>query len=165
MRRILPVLAAVLFAASFLTGLAACSGRRLIDTDAVAIASVADVKAVVAQADTDRTNTADGFKAVRDDLAKVNIATEATGQQVGKLDAEIARPKPAPSGVAGALVNAIAGSGVLPGWLDWIVTLGAGALGINVTRNASRKRSLAKVKTEAVLAATGKVPPATPPAP
>jgi len=160
-RRAMPAFAAVLFLVSLGVGVAACSGRRLIDTDAVAPASVADVKAVVAQADTDRSNTADGFKAVRDDLAKVNIATEATGQQVGKLDAEIARPKPAPSGVAGALVNAIAGSGVLPGWLDWIVTLGATALGINVARNRTRKPALAKVKTEAVLAAKGITP--TPP--
>lgn len=163
-RRALPAFAAVLFLVSLGVGVAACSGKRLIDTDVIAPASIADVKAVAAQADTDRVNTADGFKAVQADLAKVNIATEATGQQVGRLDEEIAKPKAAPSGVAGALINAIAGSGVLPGWLDWIVTLGATALGINVARNRTRKPAIAKAKTEAILASTGKVPPAAPPA-
>lgn len=69
-------------------------------------------------------------------------------------DEVIARP--ASGGIPGALVSAIAGSGVLPPWLDWAVTLLGTALGINVTRNASRKKALAKVA-----AAKTSTPPAS----
>ena len=166
-RRALPAFAAVLFLVSLGVGVAACSGKRLIDTDVLAPASVADVKAVQSDVDTLRTDTRAGIDAVRADLSTAKIDTTATGKALDSLDGKIeeAKNRPAPSGVAGALVNAIAGSGVLPGWLDWIVTLGATALGINVARNRTRKPALAKVKTEAVLTATGKVPPAAPPAP
>lgn len=144
-------------------GLAGCTGTT-VNPRGFAPASLADVDQVREEAKSDREATGKAFGAVREDLTKAQIATDNLSKAEGDLKAhadEIAA-RPMPSGLGGALVNAIAGSGVLPGWLDWLVTLGATALGINVARNKTRKQSLAKVKTEAVLAATLKTPPTTP---
>lgn len=128
--------------------------------DALAPASQADLEVLTEDVAKDRENVRAGFDAVVSDLKKIGAeaeATKAAAAEVGKKSDEVAA-RPASGGIPGALVNAIAGSGVLPPWLDWAVTLLGTALGINTTRNASRRKALAKVEAN-------KAKPATPPAP
>lgn len=127
--------------------------------DAMAPASQADLDVLTEDVAKDRENTKAGFDAVVADLKKIGAEAEDTKKaaaEVGKKADEVAA-RPASGGIPGALVNAIAGSGVLPPWLDWAVTLLGTALGINTTRNASRRKALAKVAADKAKA--------TPPAP
>ena len=126
--------------------------------DAMAPASQADLDVLTDDVAKDRENTKAGFDAVAKDLEAANLAateTKAIAAQVQQRADEVAA-RPASGGIPGALVTAIAGSGVLPPWLDWAVTLLGTALGINTTRNASRKKALAKVEA----AKTHPTPPA-----
>ena len=127
--------------------------------DAMAPASQADLDVLTDDVAKDRENTKAGFDAVAKDLEAANLAateTKAIAAQVQHKADEVAA-RPASGGIPGALVNAIAGSGVLPPWLDWAVTLLGTALGINTTRTASRRKALAKVAADKAKA--------TPPAP
>ena len=126
--------------------------------DALQPASQADLEVLTDDVAKDRENTKNGFDAVVADLKKIGAeaeATKAAAAEVGKKADEVAA-RPASGGIPGALVSAIAGSGVLPPWLDWAVTLLGTALGINVQRNRSRKKALATVAG---------TKPTTPPAP
>lgn len=145
-RHLALAIAAGLIVGSLMGCASPINGRALLP------ASQADLDLLKEDVDADRTNTAAGFDAVRKDLAAANVATPETekahGAVVAKADEVAARP--ASGGIGGALINELGGN--LPGWLDWLITLGAGALGINVTRNASRKKVL------------GAAPPAAKPA-
>ena len=148
----------IALAAAFLA-LAGCKTSP-IRWDAMAPASQADLDVLTDDVAKDRENTKAGFDAVAKDLEAANLAateTKAIAAQVQQKSDEVAA-RPASGGIPGALVTAIAGSGVLPPWLDWAVTLLGTALGINTTRNASRRKALAKVEAN-------KAKPATPPAP
>lgn len=126
--------------------------------DALQPASQADLEVLTDDVAKDRENTKAGFDAVARDLEAANLAateTKAIAAQVERKANEVAA-RPASGGIPGALVSAIAGSGVLPPWLDWAVTLLGTALGINVQRNRSRKKALATVAG---------TKPTTPPAP
>lgn len=147
----------ILLVAPLALALAGCKTSP-IRLDALQPASQADLEVLSGDVAKDRENTKAGFDAVAKDLEAANLAateTKAIAAQVQQhADEVIARP--ASGGIPGALVSAIAGSGVLPPWLDWAVTLLGTALGINVTRNASRKKALAKVA-----AAKTSTPPAS----
>ena len=146
----------IALAAAFLA-LAGCKTSP-IRWDAMAPASQADLDVLTDDVAKDRENTKAGFDAVAKDLEAANLAateTKAIAAQVQQKSDEVAA-RPASGGIPGALVNAIAGSGVLPPWLDWAVTLLGTALGINTTRNASRKKALANVEA----AKTHPTPPA-----
>lgn len=107
-------------------------------------ASQADLDALKADTDADRDTVIAGLDAVKADLTKAGIAvteTEAAAAEAKRKADEVAA-RPPSGGVPGALIAALGGN--LPPWLDWLLTLGAGALGINTTRNASRKKALAK---------------------
>lgn len=128
--------------------------------DALAPASQADLEVLTEDVAKDRENVRAGFDAVVSDLKKIGAeaeATKAAAAEVGKKADEVAA-RPATGGVPGALIAAVAGSGIVPPWADWILTLLGTALGINTTRNASRRKALAKVEAN-------KAKPATPPAP
>lgn len=136
----------ILIAVPVALALAGCKTSP-IRFDALQPASQADLEVLSADVSKDRENTKAGFDAVAKDLEAANLAateTKAIAAQVQQKADEVAA-RPASGGIPGALVSAIAGSGVLPPWLDWAVTLLGTALGINVTRNASRKKALATV--------------------
>ena len=127
-----------------------------INFEAMQPASQADLKVLEADVAQDRTNTKAALDAVAADLAKAGIGADATTAAANTVQAKVDEvgQRPPSGGIPGALISAIAGSGIVPPWLDWILTLLGTATGINMTRNASRKKALAKVAT----------PPKAPPA-
>ena len=144
MNRIVVLLAAVVALSA-----AACKTSP-VRWDAFAPASQADLDTLSADVARDRDNLRAGLTAVAKDLESANVEareTKAIATQVQRTAEEVAK-RPASGGVPGALVNAIAGSGVLPGWLDWLLTLLGTALGINVARNRTRKAALEEVVEE-----------------
>jgi len=125
--------------ASFGCATSPINGRALLP------ASQADLETLKADVDADRATVVAGLDAVKADLSKAGIAvteTEAAAAEAKRKAEEVAS-RPASGGVPGALIAALGGN--LPPWLDWLLTLGAGALGINVSRNRTRKTALAKV--------------------
>lgn len=163
MRRlpVLPAFAALIFAVSLVTGALALAGCQTspINGRAVLPASVADVDAVQADVDALRTDTRTSIDAVKTDLTAAKIDTTATGAALGSLDGKIeeAKNRPPTAGVGGGIINALGGE--LPPWLDLILSIGGPLLGLNYARNRTRKPALAKVKSEAIVASTGKAPP------
>lgn len=105
-----------------------------INVDAMRPASVADVDAV-------REDLATSIGAVKADLDAAKVPSVATTDVAGQLDANVAAAKANPSpGAAGALIEAIVGSGVVPPGLDWILSLLAGFLGLKAGGAAMAKR-------------------------
>jgi hypothetical protein len=116
-----------------------------LNVDAMRPASIADVDAV-------REDLATSIGAVRDDLNAAQIASTSTTDVAGQLDANVAAAKAeasAPSASGGALIQAIAGSGVVPPGLDWLLSIFGPLLGLNAARNASRRKVLAKAAAPA----------------
>lgn len=164
MRRIpSPILAAV--AVAFVaTALAGCRTSP-IRLDALQPASQADLEVLSVDVSKDRENVKAGFDAVAKDLEAANLAateTKAIAAQVQRHADEIGA-RPTSGGIPGALVSVIAGSGVLPPWLDWAVTLLGTAFGINVQRNRSRAKALAKVSAPRASTGSAPVPPSAAP--
>lgn len=138
-----PILLAV---SAAVLSLAGCKTSP-INFEAMQPASQADLSLLADDVSKDRANTKAGFDAVAADLSKANIAADETKKiaaQVQQKADEVAA-RPASGGIPGALISAIAGSGIVPPWLDWAVTLLGTAFGINVQRNRTRAKALAKV--------------------
>lgn len=125
-------------------------------------ASQADLDALKADTDADRDTVVKGLDAVRADLTQAGIAvtqTEAAAAEAKRKADEVAS-RPESGGIGGALISAIAGSGIVPPWLDWILTLLLGGVTtageVNRRRNKTRAAALAKVAAPK----TGTPPPA-----
>lgn len=127
-----------------------------INFEAMQPASQADLSLLEADVVQDRTNTKAALDAVAADLAKAGIGADATTAAANTVQAKVDEvgARPPSGGIPGALIAAVAGSGIVPPWLDWALTLLGTAFGINVQRNRTRAKALAKVAT----------PPKAPPA-
>lgn len=150
MRSILPRLAAFLFVAAFVAGVVSLAGCRSSPINGAALipASQADLDTLADDVKRDRDHLAAGLDGVSKDLAAAKIEATETSKVVGAVNAHVSEVsnRVASGGIPGALINTLGGS--LPPWLDWIFTIGAPLLGLNYTRNKTRKAALAKVATK-----------------
>ena len=135
-----------LFVAILALALVGCKTAP-INFEAMQPASQADLSLLADDVAQDRTNTKAALDAVAADLAKAGIGADATKDAANAVQAKADEvgARPVSGGIPGALISAVAGSGIVPPWLDWILTLLGTATGINMTRNRTRARALAKV--------------------
>lgn len=147
MRRALPAFAAFLFVAAFVVGVVSLAGCRSSPINGAALipASQADLDTLADDVKRDRDHLAAGLDGVAHDLAAAKIEATETSKVVGAVNAHVAEVsnRVASGGIGGAIVNALGGA--IPPWLDWVLSIGAPLLGLNYTRNKSRKAALAKV--------------------
>lgn len=147
MQRALPAFAAVVFAVSLLAGIVSLGGCRSSPINGAALipASQADLDTLADDVKRDRDHLAAGLDGVAHDLAAAKIEATETSKVVGAVNAHVAEVsnRVASGGIGGAIVNALGGA--IPPWLDWVLSIGAPLLGLNYTRNKSRKAALAKV--------------------